>query len=203
MMNIFPLFPLPLVLFPGGKLPLQIFEARYVDMVSESLRNDCGFGIVLIEQGDQVIREQAAPSPQLTRIGTYVKIVDFDQLPNGLLSIVVQGTQKFTTLKVSERDDRLMIAEAEFVTAEEDTPIPEDKTYLAQLLARLVEHEAVQMLDLNIDFNSAPAVSCRLAELLPIPNDAKQHLLELEDPLVRINELASMVNRLQQSNHSE
>jgi len=203
MMNKFPLFPLPLVLFPGGKLPLQIFEARYVDMVRESLRHDSGFGIVLIEQGNQVIRDPATPSPQVTQIGTYVHIVDFDQLPNGLLSIVVQGQQKFTILNVSERDDRLMIADAEFVTAEENTRLPVDKTYLAQLLEKLAEHEAVQMLNLSIDFDNAADVSCRLAELLPISNGAKQHLLELEDAAARLDELASIVSQLQQTKPSD
>ena len=83
MPEVIPLFPLHTVLFPGGLLPLKIFEARYIDMVSECLRNDSGFGVCLIRQGHEV--GQAA----ITRsVGTYARIMDFQQYPDGLLGIM-------------------------------------------------------------------------------------------------------------------
>lgn len=193
-----PIFPLPLVLFPGGKLPLQIFEARYIDMIREALQKNGGFGIIMIKQGEQVIKGRQVASPQVSRVGTYVNIVDFDQSPNGLLRIMVQGQAKFRIEKITERDNRLMMGDAEFIESEPGQPIPEDRFFLVQLLQNLSEHEAVQLLGLDINYEDARDVSCRLAELIPIPNEERQGLLELEDPLLRLDELAGIVARLQQ-----
>ena len=85
-----PLFPLPLVLFPGGRLPLQIFEVRYLDMVKSCMRENSGFGVVMLETGGEVFDGQNALNDISTQ-GTYSVIVDFDQFPNGLLGIMTEG----------------------------------------------------------------------------------------------------------------
>ncbi len=196
-MTTLPLFPLPLVLFPGGKLPLKIFETRYIDMIKRSLREDSDFGIVMIEEGDQVIRGQNAVLPRVSKVGTAVKIVDFDRLPNGLLGIMVEGKRKFRVAEIHEQEDHLMIADIEYLAEEEVTSLPADKTYLADLLLSLSAHEAVRDLGLNIDYHDARDVSWRLTELMPFANPEKQRLIELNNPLARLEALARIVTRLQ------
>ncbi|MGB4247606.1 MAG: LON peptidase substrate-binding domain-containing protein, partial [Pseudohongiellaceae bacterium] len=75
------LFPLKSVLFPGGRLPLQIFEQRYLNLVSHALKTDTGFGVCLLKDGDEVAK--VGVKQQVHRVGTYAKVVDWDQLPNG------------------------------------------------------------------------------------------------------------------------
>ena len=104
-----PLFPLPVVLFPGGRLPLDIFEPRYLDMVKRCLADDLGFGVVMITEGEQVA-EPDAPPPAFSHYGTYCRIVDFDQSGSGGLSIVAEGRQKFAIRDHYEQPDRLIIA---------------------------------------------------------------------------------------------
>lgn len=194
-----PLFPLPLVLFPGGRLPLQIFETRYLDMVKRCLRENTGFGVILIEEGDQVLQGPEQQLPSIAHCGTYATIIDFDQNPNGTLGIMAEGQVKFVVRDQYERPDRLMMAQVEFLETEEDVPVPEDKHHLVNLLEMFMEHEAVQRLGLVVDFEHANEVSGRLTELLPCPNHFKQRLLEIKNPLARLNELEKLVSRMQNS----
>lgn len=194
-----PLFPLPLVLFPGGRLPLQIFETRYLDMVKRCLRDNTGFGVVLIEEGDQVLRGPELQLPSIARCGTYATIVDFDQNPNGTLGIMAEGQVKFVIRDEYEQSDRLMMAQVEFLEIEDDVGVPEDKQHLANLLEMFLEHDAVRGLGLEINFEQAGEVGARLTELLPCPNHFKQRLLEMKSPLARLNELEKLIVRMQNS----
>ena len=76
-----PLFPLNTVLFPGGPLPLRIFETRYIDMISERMREDAPFGVLLIKEG-----HEAGPASTY-EIGTLARITDWYQGSDGLLGI--------------------------------------------------------------------------------------------------------------------
>ncbi|MBV1878876.1 MAG: LON peptidase substrate-binding domain-containing protein [Pseudomonadales bacterium] len=192
-----PLFPLPLILFPGGKLPLQIFEPRYLDMVKSCMRDNVGFGIVLIRQGAQVLRGNQAPLPSVAGRGTYCTIVDFDQLDNGLLRITVEGQVKFSVINQHEQADRLMMARVEFEPLEDETPIPANKQHLVNLLKSLHQHESVAALDLKVDFADARDIGCRLTELLPCPNEFKQDMLELDNPLERLSALEKQLLKMQ------
>ena len=192
-----PLFPLPLVLFPGGKLPLQIFEQRYLDMVKQCMKDDVGFGIVLITEGNQVLQNTQQQLPNVATCGTYCTIVDFDQQANGLLQITVEGQVKFSINDQFESDDRLMMARVEFQVLEEDSPVPADKQHLSNLLESLVRHESIQSLNLSIDFELARDVSARLTEFLPCPNEFKQQMLEAIDPQYRLSELEKQLLRMQ------
>jgi len=192
-----PLFPLPLVLFPGGKIPLQIFEPRYLDMVKRCMRENTGFGVVLIEEGEQVLQNPNQQLPSVSHYGTYATIVDFDQNPNGTLGIMVEGQVKFVIRDQYERPDRLMMAQVEFLELEEDALVPEHKQHLVNLLEMFVEHEAVQDLGLDINFEQAREVGSRLTELLPCPNHFKQRMLEMKNPVARLNELEKLIARMQ------
>src|ERR1700716_2112001 len=97
-----PLFPLNTVLFPGGPLPLRIFETRYVDMVRHCMRERCAFGVVLIRAGAEVgaVADTAA-------VGTTARIVDFNSMPDGLLGITCVGERKLRVLRRWQQDDGL------------------------------------------------------------------------------------------------
>lgn len=192
-----PLFPLPLVLFPGGRLELQIFELRYLDMVKNCMRCESGFGIVMIEDGEQVLRRNDQQLPTVSHYGTYVTIVDFDQRSNGMLGIAVEGQVKFVIRDQYEATNRLMMAEVEFLEMEEKAPIPEKHENLANLLDTLVQHEVVKNRVLEIDYGEAREVGSRLTELLPCANRYKQRLLEMKDPVARLNEIGKLIERMQ------
>lgn len=192
-----PLFPLPLVLFPGGKLPLQIFEPRYLDMVKRCMKENVGFGVILIEEGDQILKGPEQQLPTVSHCGTYATIVDFDQNPNGTLGIMIEGQVKFVVRDQYESPDRLMMAQVEFLEIEQEAPIPGNQDHLVDLLEMFLEHEAVRDLGLEIDFREAREVGARLTELLPCPNHFKQRMLEMKNPLARLNELEKLVARMQ------
>lgn len=194
-----PLFPLPLVLFPGGRLPLQVFETRYLDMVKRCLRDGSGFGVVMITEGNQVLADPEEQLPDISHCGTYCDVVDFDQQANGILSLIVEGRSKFAIRDQYELPDRLMMAQVEFIEEEQEVAMPEDREHLSGLLESLMSHEALQRLGLSCDLGQAVEVSARLTELLPCPNHFKQRLLELKDPLVRLSELDKLVERIQKS----
>ena len=194
-----PLFPLPMVLFPGGKLPLQIFEPRYLDMVKNCMREEIGFGVILIEEGQQVLKNAEQQLPSIAHCGTYCSIVDFDQQRNGLLQITVEGQTKFAVRDQYENPDRLMLAQVEFLPEEEDIPVPDNKQHLVNLLETLTQHKSVQQLGLSINFETARDVGGRLAELLPCPIDFKQRMLEMKNPVIRLSELERQLLRMQDS----
>ena len=194
-----PLFPLPLVIFPGGKLPLQIFETRYVDMVKRCLRDGTGFGVIMITEGDQVLRDPEQQLPSVSRCGTYCTIADFDELPNGMLGIMAEGMKKFVIRDEYEQSDRLMMGDIEFLGDEKDVDMPAEKEHLSSLLESLMSHEAVQRVGLGCDMTQAVEVGARLTELLPCSNGFKQRMLEIKDPLVRLSELDKLVEVIQKN----
>ena len=194
-----PLFPLPLVLFPGTRLPLQIFEARYVDMVKMCLRDSSGFGVVLIEQGDEVVRQENLQLPEIAGYATYAEIVDFDQRPNGMLGIMVEGQVKCRILRSFDQADRLMLGDVEFIATEPEVELPKSYADLVSLLKMFVEHESIKQLNLKINYEDPRDVGYRLSELIPSGNGFKQRMLEMSDPLARLDEVGKLADTLQSS----
>ena len=194
-----PLFPLPLVVFPGGRLHLQILETRYIDMVKSCLREGDGFGVIMITEDDQFLRDLEQQLPVVSRFGTYCTIVDFDLLPNGMLGIIVEGVKKFVIHHEYEQADRLMMGDVKFLPDETPVKMPRDRGHLTSLLESLMSHKAVQRLGLVCDMNQAGEVSARLTELLPCPNEFKQRMLEIKDPLVRLRDLDRLVDSMQRN----
>ena len=192
-----PLFPLQMVLFPGGRANLQIFEPRYLDMVRDCLRDEVGFGVVLIKEGDQVLYDLDQQLPAIAHCGTYCSIVDFDQHPSGHLEITIQGEIKFSIRDQYESTERLMLAQVEFLPLEDEHPIPANKQHLVSLLESLTQHDAVQSLYFDVDYEDARDVGARLAELLPCSNDFKQKMLELKNAEVRLGELEKLILKMQ------
>jgi len=191
-----PLFPLRVVLFDGGRLPLQIFETRYLDMVSRCMREGSPFGVVLIRGvGSDARLAPDAQQPEIFAVGTEAEIVDFNQLPNGRLGIIIKGGRKFRVVSTREQADHLLLGTVEFLPAEPLVAVGHEHEGLVEILRELVKHPGVQKLGLEIDFSDARSVGARLAELLPIEPEIKQSLLQLQLPRERLQELTRLVNK--------
>jgi uncharacterized protein len=187
-----PLFPLSAVLFPGGPLRLRIFEPRYLDMVSRCMREETGFGVALIVQG----REAGGPA-QTVQIGTLARIVDFEQLDDGLLGITARGIRRFRIMHTHQESDGLNIAQVEWLGEEERSEVPPDNAVLAELLRRAIEQIGPAYGEVNLAYEDATWVGMRLAELLPLAAIERQELLELRDGPERLRWLQSRLNILE------
>jgi Lon protease-like protein len=185
-----PLFPLQTVLFPGGPLPLRIFEPRYVDMISRCLKSGIGFGVLLIRSGSEI----GAAQPH--DIGTVASIVDWDQLNDGTLGVVVLGGARFMLRSVRRQADGLNLGEVDLLEAEPRVTLPARFEGMARLLEGVFEDLGPHYRHVRPDFGDAGWVGCRLAELLPIELEQKQHCLELSEPVRRLEYLEPLLQGL-------
>lgn len=192
-MNIIPLFPLNIVLFPSGPLPLRIFETRYLDMVRRCMREDQGFGVVLIRDGEQ------SGSADICDVGTMAKIVDFDQLPDGLLGLSCVGQQRFRIHAHRRQADGLNVGEVEWLQPEPLLTVPERHARLALLLETVLPQLGEVYTGIEMHLDDAAWVGHRLAEILPMDLADKQYCLELDDPLRRLDVLAPLIEITAQS----
>ena len=176
-----PLFPLQTVLFPGGVLPLRVFETRYLDMVSECLRRSGGFGICAIRSGTET---GAAADCYAT--GTLALIQDFDRDDDELLNIVVRGERRFRVLEQRLMPNQLLRARVEWLEEADDDALPDQYRPLAKLLSQLLRRAGTPYADQHADFEYAAWVAGRLTELLPFALADKQRLLEMDVPVQRL-----------------
>ena len=190
-----PLFPLGTVLFSGGRLPLQIFEPRYLDMIGRCMKTETGFGVVLIKSGREAHQPGDGP-PGLFDIGTYARIVDFNQLANGLLGVVCVGGEKFRIERSWAAPDHLVMAQVAFLPDEDAGPVADEFGGLVDTLRVLAKHPMIQKMELAIDYDDVRSVSCRLAELLPLDAETKQSLLQMGTPHERLDEIRRLVAKL-------
>ncbi|MDP9015098.1 MAG: LON peptidase substrate-binding domain-containing protein [Pseudomonadota bacterium] len=179
-----PLFPLNIVLFPEGPLPLRIFETRYVDMVRDCMRGERGFGVVLIREGSEV-----GPA-ETYDVGTMAKITDFHQLPGGLLGLSCVGQQRFRIVQKKVAGDGLNIGDVEFLAPEPSVRVPQQHARLADLLKSVLPQLGEVYTGIDMRLDDAAWVGHRLAEILPIPLQEKQACLEIHDPVERLDRLA-------------
>jgi Lon protease-like protein len=182
-----PLFPLNTVIFPGGPLVLRIFETRYIDLVRRCMRDDSGFGVVLIREG------QEAGGPAVTfDVGTYARIVDFSQQPDGLLGISALGERRFRILARRRARDGLNLADVDWLPPEVPTSLPKEFEELGPAIDAALTQLGDPYRDIEHHADDAAWVSARLAEILPVSAVHKQHCLELEDPVERLRYLRPM-----------
>ena len=193
-----PLFPLRVVMFPRGRLNLQIFERRYIDLVTHCMRTSSGFGICLLKEGEEVIQE--GTNQTIHRTGTYSNIIDWDQLENGLLGITVEGSAKFSIEDCWQSDSGVLQGNVQFNETDnvdrETIPLDDQYTALADLLQNLESHPLVEQKKLIIDYNNLWDLGWRLSELIPIEIEQKQQLLEIDDPWERIQSIEQLVSDL-------
>lgn len=186
-----PLFPLRTVLVPGGFLPLQIFEPRYLEMVSECARSGSGFGVCLLVEGRETGFEQRP-----AKIGTLARIRDFYTLENGLLGITAAGHERFRTERTRVRDNGLLMANVSWIEETEAVALPEAYFLLGRIVERFMDKLESNYPDYHTGLlDNAVWVSYRLTELLPISNTERLALLELNDPLDRLQRLLEILPR--------
>jgi uncharacterized protein len=179
------LFPLPLVVFPGATHTLKIFEPRYLDMVSDCMRNDRGFGITLsFEEDDETVA--------FAEIGTVMKIVDWDQAADGILTIKVLGLKKFKIEDYIVGQNDLIMGELVFLDEEQTSSIPSSLNELIEMGMSLHERAVSPMVREDVDWRDALWVGNRLAELLPLNLEQQQAALALNDPMERLQMFSSL-----------
>jgi uncharacterized protein len=181
------LFPLNSVLFPGGRLPLRIFEQRYMEMAKSCLRDDAPFGVCLIREG----REVGAPATP-AEVGTMARIRAWDMPQLGLLHVTALGEQRFRIVERRVQTDGLARASVQMVEQDIDSAIPESCSGCVKLLERVIEQQG-GLFEPPHRLDSASWVGSRLAEILPLPLPAKQELLELGDARARIERLNALL----------
>jgi hypothetical protein len=178
------LFPLHTVLFPGGLLPLRVFEPRYMEMVTACLREGIPFGVCLIREG----REVGAPAVPHA-IGCLARIMQWDMQQLGVLNITVRGERRFRVLERRVQRDGLARSEIELLADEDNALVPEELAVCARLLKAIIDEGAGAGIEAPFRFESSSWVSARLTEILPLPLALKQQLLETDDSSRRLEAL--------------
>ena len=180
MLNI-PLFPLRTVLYPGGPLPLRIFESRYLDMVSRCLKDNQPFGVLLIKEG-----EETGKAPATYTVGTLARIMDWYQGSDGILGITAIGESRFRVKSVRKMPDGLLVGEVETLDNEPRQPLPDRYKPLAEILSAVLDDLGKLYESFERHYDDASWVSYRFAEILPVGTTQKQFWLEHEQPIERL-----------------
>lgn len=184
-----PLFPLNTVLFPGGRMGLKVFEARYLDMTTTCLREKQPFGVCLVSgrQEDEVL----ATHP----VGTLAEIVDADMEQAGILLLTVQGRRRFRIIGMTRQEDGVLMVRVQLLNEMQKLGLPPEFRRLLPLLMQIVSDQGPEKIPEPHEFESAEWVGFRLTEVLPIQNLAKQKLLEIEDPISRLEILEKYLDQ--------
>jgi Lon protease-like protein len=188
-----PLFPLNTVLFPGCMLDLQVFEARYLDMISRCMKQGSGFGVVCIVEGEEV----GEAASRFAALGCEALVRDFQQRPNGLLGIRVEGGRRFRVRSAQVLPDQLTIAEVDWLDEAAECPLLAEHADLAALLAALAEHPLVASLGMGGVAVGQAQLANQLAYLLPLEPGQKLQLLQQDDPGARLVQLQLLLEQLQ------
>jgi len=192
-----PLFPLRTVLYPEGPLPLRIFETRYLDMISRCLREDAGFGVVLIRDGT----ETGTASTYGT--GTLAKIVDWYQGSDGLLGITAQGSERFRVESVRQAPDGLNLARVSWLPPEPRVDLPAAFRPMVDILRGVLDDLGRLYELLERRYDDATWVGYRFAEILPITPEQKQFCLETEDALQRLEIIRVILRSAQEADEDD
>lgn len=188
-----PLFPLRTVLFPDGHLPLRIFEQRYLSMVRDCARNDSGFGVCLIIEGEEAI----APV-RTARVGTLARIIDWYTLEDGLLGVSATGTRRFLLLQTRRQEDGLQLGTVDWLPEPPPQAVPESYFVLSQVLGRFMDKLGPNYPSWSPErLDDAVWLGYRLSELLPLSAIEKQNLLEMTEPMARLQNLLEILPRFQ------
>ncbi|WP_407312616.1 LON peptidase substrate-binding domain-containing protein [Pseudomonas sp. nanlin1] len=188
-----PLFPLNTVLFPGCTLDLQLFEARYLDMIGRCMKQGSGFGVVCLHSGE----EAGVAADAFAQIGCEALVYDFQQQDNGLLGIRVKGGRRFKVITTEVQADQLIIGQVEWLEDLAEQPLEDHHQDLQALMQALAEHPMVASLDMAADVHGQAALANQLAYLLPFSNEAKVQLLGIDDPDERLDLIQTLLDELQ------
>ncbi|MGZ8272325.1 MAG: LON peptidase substrate-binding domain-containing protein [Burkholderiaceae bacterium] len=197
------LFPLSTVLFPQGVLPLRVFEARYLDMVRDCMRDGTLFGVCLITDPRA---SEVSRTASLSEVGCLARIDAWDMKQLGVLHIRAVGQERFRLLEKETQDDGLMLGEVDLIDPDDDAPVPPEHRPCVDLLSRILDDLRTQLAErqasddapeqndvlsqlpfaMPYHMDSSAWVSNRLCEVLPVPLKAKQKLMELTDAPTRL-----------------
>jgi Lon protease-like protein len=183
------LFPLGTVLFPGGLLPLRIFETRYVDMVRRCMRQNETFGVVLIREGTET-----SSAVETAAIGSSARIIDFQTLEDGLLGLLCRGESRFRIEQRSQQGDGLNRASVEWLADRSGMSMGAQFEPLVKVLREALSRLQSIGRFIEPNYDDATWVSYRLAELLSLPVKVQQKLLEMDDPNERLKLLAPLID---------
>ena len=204
-----PLFPLGTVLYPGGLLPLQIFEVRYLDMIGKCHKAGAPFGIISLTEGSEVRRpKNAGPSGDgfaqeaFGSVGTLASITEFSVPQPGLMMIRCVGTQRFEISTREKLKHGLWIADVTRLDDDQAVPVPDDLQRTANALGKLIKSlqerkvpdDPMPLLS-PYQLDDCGWVANRWCELLPMPVDLKQRLMELDNPLLRLELVSDILDR--------
>ena len=204
-----PLFPLGTVLYPGGLLPLQIFEVRYLDMIGKCHKAGAPFGIISLTEGSEVRRPKdlgpsgdGFASEAFGSVGTLASITEFSVPQPGLMMIRCVGTQRFEISTREKLKHGLWIANVTRLDDDQTVLIPDDLQRTANALGKLIKSlqerrvpEDQMPLQLPYQLDDCGWVANRWCELLPMPVDLKQRLMELDNPLLRLELVSDILDR--------
>ena len=195
-----PLFPLNTVLFPGGVLPLRVFEVRYLDMIGRCHKAGAPFGVVSLTQGNEI--RQPGGKDAFSAVGTLATIDTFETPGPGLMMIRVSGAQRFRITASDQLKHGLWIASVQRLDADLVVPIPDDLQSTSQALAKVIhslEQKALTPEQSPVQgpwkLQDCGWVANRWCELLPLPVTLKQRLMELDNPLVRLELVSDVLAR--------
>jgi Lon protease-like protein len=190
------LFPLKTVLFPGGVLPLKVFEQRYVAMTTACLKDDKPFGVCLLTQGDEVAGPAAATAGvAFAPIGTRARITSWDMPQLGILHLRTEGLARFQVQSHAVAEDGLVVGRVTDLAPEPTLALPAAFKPLASLLELLINRVGKESFTADLALTDASWVGYRLAEILPLPLPIKQSMLEINDSEVRLKVLAQFLKQ--------
>lgn len=182
------IFPLNTVLFPGGVLPLKIFEQRYLEMTKICISEDRPFGVCLIKEGREV-GTPAVPS----EVGCLARITQWDMPQLGIFHLLTEGTQRFRIVHSSVQKSGLISAAIETLPGEQKVA-PQD-TLCSEVLQAIIEKLGAERFPAPHRFDDAAWIGYRLSEVLPISLDTRQQLLQIADPQMRLTQLSQILSR--------
>lgn len=183
-----PLFPLNTVLFPGGPLPLRIFEPRYLAMISDCVKNDTPFGVLLIREGGET-------GPATTHeVGTLARVSDWYQGSDGLLGVTAVGEQRFRVISSHREVNGLNVADIEVLPDEPSVPLPEEYRDMPVILGGVLDDLGRLYESVERHMDDASWVTSRFVEILPIELEHKQRCLEQGNPAERLRIVRELIN---------
>ena len=204
-----PLFPLDTVLYPGGSLPLRIFEVRYLDMIGKCYKTGAPFGVVALTQGSEVRKPEIAgpggdgfASEAFSNVGTLATITSYSVPQPGLMVIRCDGAQRFEISSREKLKHGLWIADVTRLDDDQSVKIPGDLRPAATALGKLIRTLQERAIPANqmplrppFHLDDCGWVANRWCELLPMPLELKQRLMELDNPLVRLELISDILER--------
>jgi len=188
--ELIPLFPLNTVMFPGGPLPLRIFESRYLDMISRCMKEERSFGVLLMQSGSET------GDAKTVAVGTKARIADWYQGSDGILGITALGMERFRLGSCTRQDDGLYVGSVSSLEPERQQNISDEYRSMGTLLEVIINDLGKLYENIETRYDDATWVGYRFAEILPISLEHKQHCLEIDDAIGRLEFLRPLLRSI-------